>query len=221
MQKIHILTIGYVHDIEKQCTLSTIIPSEIVYIIYLYNKYCDTWNKKYLSSKDIKLDEYTNQITTLTTCTNTVYGNIVLANGAYTWKLKLIKLTNKSKDINDQQPFIGFIVDKHTVLEHYKKSYGWFYDNGYIYCGGDETCGCSHATEYSKRWTYETDDGDLLFANDGDILDITLDLDKQTISLSVNGSEPIIPQSFNGLIKNDKYRLVVSLEGTDNAIQLQ
>ncbi len=49
---------------------------------------------------------------------------------------------------------------------------------------------------YFKHWTYETDDGTLVFANYGDVLDISLDC------------EPIIPESLNVLIAKDKYRLV-------------
>eukprot|EP01084_Bolivina_argentea_P212858 361726_1 len=219
MDKRHILTIGYVHNIKMQCNLAAIVPSEIVNIIYLYHKYCDTWNKKYISNKYIEFDEHSNQVTTLTNSINTIYGNIVLENGSYTWQLKLIKSTWQSKQRNNQQPFIGFIVDEHSILERYKDSYDWYCPNGYIFCGGDETCGADHINT-RPHWTYHTEDGILFFHNDDDILEITLDLDKRTISLSVNGCEPIIPKSFDGSIKKNKYRLVVTFEGIDNAIQL-
>ncbi len=47
-----------------------------------------------------------------------------------------------------------------------------------------------------------------------------MDLNTQSISLSVNNSQPIIPKSFDGKIKRRKYRLVVNLHGVNNAIQL-
>merc|ERR1712157_334351 len=97
------------------------------------------------------------------------YGNVALEKGSYTWKLKLIRRGRGER----LHPFIGFIVDDEEVLKEHTRSYDYYYSFGYIFCGGDETCGWSTSKKYPPgphEYSDRTKDGALMFNNDGDVL---------------------------------------------------
>ena len=193
-----LLTFGYTNDIERNHELSNAIPSEINEIIVSYNRYSDTWDDKYLNEDTIELTE--NKIMSLKHdyTTTSMYGNVSLSSGSYTWKLRMVKRPIKC---HSQHPFIGFIRDDPEILDRFKSSNDWDRNDGYMYCCGDGSVG------HSDSWAmYEVE----TFRNENDILDITLDLDAQKIYLSINGQPAAVPDPFQNITK-DKYRLVVTI----------
>eukprot|EP01084_Bolivina_argentea_P108596 194079_1 len=209
----YVLTLGYIREVAKEHKLYVV--KEIKEIIYAYHRCKDTWNKKYMPSGHmVQFEEYNNKITVLSKSYHSFYGDLVLKEGSYTWRLKLIKRpTALMYGENDQSPFIGFIRDQDDILNQYQHSKDWYIQNGYIYCGGDTCCG------FNNTFSYNIDHNVAKFNTDGDILDITLDLTKQIISLSVNQGKTEIPKVFTS-IKKDKYRLVVTIHGVNTSIQL-
>ena len=148
----HILTIAYIHLLERQLKLNA-IPLEIVAIMYEYHRCSDTWNKRYIPTTVVKFDKYQNKVTTLTDETISFYGNVVLEEGCYLWKIKLI---DPGIQPNDQHPFIGFIEDDPRTLERYTSSYDWYLGHGYIFCGGDETTGyAGHMHRGGRRANFQ------------------------------------------------------------------
>ena len=155
-----LVTFGYVNDIERNHELSNEVPAEINEIICSYNKCTDTWNDKYLNKEQIELKG--NRIKSLKEANTTIYGNISLSSGSHTWRLRIV---NRPKDGNEQQPFVGFIRDDPSVLQKFVAAYEWYLnDNGYIYCCGDGTHGYNWNTAGCKETC----------KNDNDILDIRL-----------------------------------------------
>ena len=189
---------GYINDMERNLISNNNIPKEINEIILSYLKCTDTWDQKYLDEEAIELTG--NRIKTLkdNPYAKSMYGNVSLSSGSYTWKLRMIKRPSKS---HSQGPFIGFIKDDPEILDRFKSSDDWDSNDGYMYCGGDGSVG------HNESWAmYDVE----TFRNDNDILDITLDLDEQKIYLSINGQPGVVPVPFQNVTK-DKYRLVVTI----------
>ena len=209
IDKRELLIFGYVNDMEKKHKFSTNIPPEVSEIICSFNKYGDAWDQTYMNldkeEESIELDG--NRITATDRSTSTMYGTVSVSSGSYTWRLKIVAIPS---DGNFQQPFIGIIKDDPAILKKHVHSTIWEKGNddehGYMYC-----CGTGHIG-YQYTWFIIKS-----CKNEGDILDITLNLDERKIYLTINEEDAIVPDGFEN-IRLDKYRLVVTIYNAKGTI---
>ena len=132
--KQELLVAGFVRELQMVYKIKK-IPKEIIDIIYIYQHFCDKWNKKH-SFNDITIDEIRNSITFNTEGISTAYGSIQVEDGIIKWKIKIISTT---RDEEDDYPFIGIIKDNEHVLDHFKDDDCWE-SHGYQFCGGTGKC---------------------------------------------------------------------------------
>eukprot|EP01084_Bolivina_argentea_P286974 492386_1 len=205
-----ILTYGYIREIESKYKLSNLIPSDIKVMINSFHQYCDTWNAEYIVCNEIELNPIDNTIKALKNDVHSAYGDHVIESGIFTWKLKIIK--NNYPKTYHQQPFIGILPDKPELLKKFQSNLKWFYDGGYIYCGGSKTIA------HNDNNHYFSSNSKYYFRKPGDIMDYTVNLDDLTITISVNEKETIV---VFDKIRKDRYRLVISVhQAKDTKIQL-
>ena len=171
-----LLVAGYVRDIERAHKIHR-IPAEINDIIYLYQRLYDEWSKQY-SSKKVTIDEIGSMITMHCDQDVTAFGCHVVTKGIFKWRIKMVKFTYDEK-IDGSPPYVGIIEDNEEYMEEYKNSCDWD-ENGYLLCCkiGRLLCGDILTSDYPCRWNKE-----------GDILEMTLDLNERTLSFKVNDED--------------------------------
>ena len=86
-----LLAWGYVRNIEK-LHKDLNIPLEINNIIYLYQRLCDEWSQEY-KSKYTSVDADKSIVTVNTNDSVTMYGQKVIKEGLFIWKVKIISIT--------------------------------------------------------------------------------------------------------------------------------
>ena len=198
---------GYIRSIETKYEHMN-IPLEINDIICLYHRIREEWDEKY-SSSFIKIDATKSIITITTDESPTVYGTLVVSEGIFVWKVKMISWEPTQWG---SPPFVGITEDIHEHLEEYKDASGWT-KKGY------EMCGKSGALFYpSKGEHYHTKNYKGRWDKEGDILEITLNLDERTLSFKTNDTD--FGVAF-GNIKVARYRLVITFwDNKDSKFQL-
>ena len=196
-----LLVWGFVREIEKIYKIRN-IPFEINDIIYVYQKICDRWSRKY-SSKQIKINQSGSVITVDSDqLYPTAFGGVIVnkdIQGSFKWRLKILSLIYDG-DYGMEAPYIGIIIDDEKNLVKYKDDDNWD-DCGYQLCAanGILCCNMSFRTEpYWCKW-----------CKDGDILEMTLDLNARTLSYKVNDKD--FGVAFSN-IKQANYRLALSMD---------
>ena len=192
-----LLVAGYVRNIEKVYKILN-IPIEINDIIYLYQRLYDEWSREYASEK-ITIDETGSIVKINRTGHATVpaFGSHIVTQDAFKWRIKM-KVFTYDKNKDGSPPYIGIVEDVKELKEsiNSKKMSTWT-KFAYLLCGktgrvifhhaiGIDDCGC--------RWNKKDD-----------ILEMTLDLNKQTLSFKVNDKNGAIVKN----VKKAKYRLVL------------
>ena len=200
--KLYLLVCGYVRNVEKEYkTLN--IAQEINDIIYLYQSFCDEWSELH-SSEYIVIDKEQNMITFLTSLTSTAFGEHIVADGTFTWRIKLIELYLGPYK---QPPYVGIIKVDVSILDKfdwkvYKTGFRWN-RIGYQLCGGNSLLRSDRGDEAKSHH-----DGKCEWTKPDDILEITLDLEKRELHFIVNDEEPGV---WFSNIQQTKYRLALSL----------
>ena len=186
-----LLVAGYVRNLETLLTIN--VPIEITDIIYLYQRLLDTWNRKY-SHKDITIDENAGIMKINVAEHVTAYGTLVVSKGVFKWKIKIL-----STDEGTNAPsWIGIVEDDESLLQRYYNNSNWDH-NGCQLCGGSGSLYSKqvgiikNAMNYNCRWSEQ-----------GDVLEMTLDLDQQKLSFVVNGED--FGVRFEN-VKLSKYRI--------------
>ena len=193
--KHELLVAGFIRHMEKEYKLNN-IPTEINHLIYLFQQFCDEWSKRW-SNRYISIDKITNTITFKTNNYATAFGTNVAKDGIYRWRIQIISLISSHNTAGKEYPQIGIIFDVPQNLQWYVDNFGWE-SNGYQLCGGTGTFWCinDYTQTLKLRWN-----------KPNDILEIILDLNKQTLRLSVNDIDYGIVYDR---IKRAKYRLALS-----------
>ena len=203
--KQELLLWGYMREVERIYKIRN-IPHEINNIIYLYLKICDKWSRKY-SSNYIKINECNTLINVEGNVTHTAFGEMVVSEGVFVWRIQILALVHDGSYL--EAPFIGIIEDDEGKLEFYRDSDIWGYC-GYQLCAGDTGqlfCYMDYKQGTPKH--IETEDYRCEWKEDGDILEMTLDLNKRTLSFKVNDKDFGVAYSN---IKQTSYRLALSME---------
>ena len=113
-----LLVVGYMGVMERMYKLKT-IPVDICNIIYSYMKCCDEWSVKY-SSHDIDINATNNMITINTKDHNTAFGQHVVEEGIFIWRIKMISI---HRGIYQAPPYVGIMEDNEDNLRAYKESH--------------------------------------------------------------------------------------------------
>ena len=197
-----ILSGGYIRqEIEKQSNL--LIPSEIKQLCfeYWFINVCDEWEGKILSDsykingQCIKLTKFS-----FTGDTPSAYGRHIVRSGRFSWQIRF----------NTDIPWICLgvieaddeLLKKHTNDgQHDNQDYGGSFWNG--------------AQWYSKGRRGEPYGCRCCSKND--IIIITLDMDKHTISYKINDKDYGVASDQ---MKKDKYRLVINCGSADIELEL-
>ena len=169
-EKGELLVAGYVRNIEKVYKILN-IPIEINDIIYLYQRLYDEWNKEY-SSKKLIIDETGCMITFNTSARAIAVGSHIVENGTCIWRIKMKSFTYDPKS-DGSPPYVG-IIEHVEEIGNFRR---WSKSIEYELCGKSGRLLHSHKIIKNKsdcRWNKE-----------GDILEITLDLQEQTLSFKV------------------------------------
>lgn len=194
LTKRELLVAGYVRNMETECRIKN-IPKVISEVIYSFQKFCDEWDDKY-SHKNFKIDYVQNMITCTTDGMMTAYGSHKVESGKFTWRLRLKSYTYCKSGAFP--PYVGIIRDNDAELKRYENSNGWE-DVGYQLSSAP-TCFATDgdvAQDYKCSW-----------CKNGDVLEMTLDLDKKLLSFALNGTD------YGGAfwdIQEDTYRLAISM----------
>ena len=194
VERTELLVWGYIRNIQKMYRHLN-IPFEINDIIYLYQRVCDEWCQKY-KSIDISIDTDKSMVTANTDCSVTMYGQQVVNEGVFKWGVKIISFTREG---HSGYPFVGIVKNNEEDLEEFLNDTD-FDLFGYQYCGGT-------GNFYNKNDQLGT--ADFTWNQNGDILEITLDLNKQSLSVRMNDGDLVqfsdIDPSPNG------YRLALGV----------
>ena len=175
------------------------IPIDINNIIYLFFRFCDQWSERF-TSDDIEIDEDGLTFVVKGVDEHTVFGETVVEDGVFLWRIKILEITTHDYD---DGPFVGIIEDDSENLNKVQDSDVWEND-GYQLCGytgnlcSNKLMSNTKTQNYCCKWNKE-----------GDILEISLDLSKQTISFKVNDKDYGV--GFKN-IKKTKYRLALTSE---------
>lgn len=191
-----LLVSGFVRNMEKEYEIEN-IPLEINDIIYLYQKYCDEWSQD-LSGDGIIIDQTQNIMIIDKSEPTTAYGSTTISEGSFVWRLKLLKL---NRHLFSAPPYIGIIKDEPDNLKQYRNDADWE-QVGYQLCAGRGKLWIEWGSEAIEK----DKDGDLLWIEPGDIIEITLDLNQQLLYFEVNGKK----NGFKNISKT-KYRLALSV----------
>ena len=206
-----LLVCGFVRNME-QVYKSLNIPLEINDIIYLYQRLCEEWNKKYSHPKAI-IDETKANIKFIDGMRQTVFGNYVVEEGVFRWKLKIISFNNMRDGYG--YPYIG-IIENDVDLTGYQ-NYGFWDEVGCQLTAGNSGL-YSHDDDYSTDDDIAREDMDIVAVTHnyecewkkvGDILEIILDLDERTVRFVVNDIDCGV--AFRN-IKQTSYRLALTMD---------
>ena len=130
----------------------------------------------------------------------TAFGSSVISQGIFRWRIQMI-----SAGVGDTETssFIGIIVDDEETLVGYNDDLNWHRtgyqlcgSTGTLYCNYKESLNCISAGKYGCR-----------FMAEGDILEITLDLNEYTLSFMLNDED--FGVAFKNITKRN-YRLAWS-----------
>ena len=197
-----LLVWGYMKEMENVYKIQN-MPLEINDIVYLYQTLYEEWSKKY-THESLRIDESGLVLTGESSECRTAYGESSISEGTFTWKIKIISARYKGDALYGDGPYIGIIEDDEKHLDKYKEDGNWEY-HGYQLSVGN-----------GILWSYifddqheETEDYHCQFENDGDILEMTLDLDVRTLNFKVNGKDFGIAFKH---IKQTNYRLAITLD---------
>ena len=197
-----LLVWGYIRETEN----IYYIPIEINNIIYLYQKICDKWNKNLSNNKYIKMNKSQSMIIIENDIYNTtVFGENIVSKGIFKWKIQILSLIYNGFS-KMEGPFIGIIENKEKNLIKYKNNDEW-HECGYQLCAGN-----GDFVSYLKYNKFEWNNN-CKWNKNNDILEIILNLNKQTLSFKVYDKRLFITsycKYYN--IKQTDYRLAVSIE---------
>ena len=191
-----ILIAGYVHDFEREFTLESSIPNEIIGVIFMFwfVDVCDDWDTS-LCGEEFDIDgEYAKLIEVGQTYN--LYGMKSVRTGSWEWKIKAA--TNI--------PFlcVGIIKDDENVLKFHKKKYEYFNkENGLMLA----CIGCIFFSG-TKSINYGA-----AFGDKDDVIKMKLDMDKKTISFKINDQQYETKDIASSITK---YRLAVTVKKFDD-----
>ena len=200
-QNQELLVWGYVRENERAYKIRN-MPLDINKVIYLYLKLCDEWNVQH-SSQNMKIDK-TRSIIHVKTSYATAYGDTVVSQGKFVWRLQ-ISSPNDDDTETFESPYIGIIEDKRLLLKKYRDSAKWDMHGYQLLAGGDG----SIYTRMTHSKNDKTRKYQCVWMEEGDILEMTLDLNHRTLSFKVNDKDFGIGVSD---IKQTKYRLALTLD---------
>ena len=208
-----LLISGYAKEAMITSKIVSIYPIEINQIIseyYLW--FCDGWSKKYSNTR-LEIDTSQSLITGGTGYDGaecTVYGRKVVEEGIHVWRIKIESITY-TRSTQIYSPYIGIISDNESHLKKYKCLWNWNYGNvGYQFAGGN---GRLTSDWYSTMSNWS--DPKYKWREEGDVLEIKLDLDKHILSFQINENEHQI-LVINDIISGN-YRLAMTLEDVSYA----
>ena len=203
--KTDILVYGYIRDINKKFKL--LIPDDINKICFEYwlITVCDEWDKHYLSSEHVEIDESGATVKSIKAGVVSIYGCRTVDKGVYSWQIKLMM----NVAATSRWFCMGVIQDKHGILERFKQSYMYvehhgccLHNDGRFYRGS-----ASFGKDYMDRFKVEEEI----------IILMTLDMDNHTLSYKVNDKDYGIVTDQLG---KDRYRLVISFHDENYIVEL-
>ena len=173
-----LLVAGYVKEISEQYKIKN-IPLEINDMIYLYQRLCDEWSQKY-KTDNISVDTANAMITADDKERIKILGSHIVSEGVFTWKIKMISFTYTSE--HGGPPFVGIVEDDADWLDEFFQ--GENQDNTFWYRRGYQYC-CKTGDRFSQNG-YDSSGYGTGWKNDGEILEMTLDLNHGTLCFKVN-----------------------------------
>ena len=215
-----ILVTGYIRqDIESN--INDTIPAELYLLCFEYwlHRVCDSWSNEFvdkdcieINADEIKLNEHENPNRREGI---TLYGNHVAVNGSkHDWKIRMNKFGIKDSGAGFTKwmnPAVGIIVNNDETLKKFSsgnyESAAWAHvGKGYAFIGGAKYL-------YSKKTSSNIvdkyrDAGGAKFNEDGDIIEVHLDLINHTLGYTVN--DEYFGIGFEEVEPGD-YRLAISL----------
>eukprot|EP01084_Bolivina_argentea_P095927 172435_1 len=196
-----ILICGYIREYEtKHMQKKIMIPKEFRDIIYKYYYIKDSWNEDYIDKAAIKIID--DCVLCETRGVFTVFGNHSVEDGTINiWKLKIERI---SYDGNTGHPYIGIVKDDIDLMKKNIQSCDWWqkHNAGYLFGGG-----CCEIWWNSRNPGHKINQS---FNKKGDVLEITLNLNKYVLSFSVNGANAVVLDN----IPKQNYRLAVTFAQT-------
>lgn len=172
------LIAGFVKKIEKKYKIKN-IPLAINDVIALFLRLYDSWNREY-SYKDAEIDESGQIVTMSTGAYMSVFGSYVVTEGVYKWSIKLVKYLEYG-EFGAWSPYVGLIEDDEEYIKQYLNDNNW---DKYGYQIS------SAPAQYNRgEGSIATPNFGCRWCKEGDILEITLDLDKRTISFKINDKD--------------------------------
>ena len=208
--KTDILVSGYIRHNINQYGIQ--IPDELIGLFFLlwFIDVCDNWDELSCHQTLVDIDGACVQLNenyeygkdNIWGCT--IYGSHVVREEVFKWCLEFKTAIHWI--------CIGIIVDKKEEIEKNKHS------NEY---GIDIGCGCFWFN--SNGWLQYDDKKDYdyssIFVEEGTMIEMTLDMNNQTIQYKINDTE-CKTVKIDSLSKQMGYRLAVTLTQKDNEIQL-
>ena len=182
--------------LEKECQIDN-IPEDINNIILLFQKVCDLWDREY-SNTDLEFDEDGSSVILKNDAWVTAYGQAVVKSDIYKWRIKIENLEQDQK--YREGPYVVIIVDKVQYLKQYISSDGWDEDGYQLLAGLGNIAFC-----IGEQVEFESD---CSWSKEGDILEITLDMNARTLMFVVNDDEDTAIICSN--IMQSEYRLALT-----------
>lgn len=174
----NLLIAGFVKQIENEYQIKN-IPEAINTVICSFLRLSDIWNRTY-SYKDGIIDENGYTVTMSTDAYMSMFGLYVVTEGVFKWKIKLIKWNEDN--YGACSPYIGIIEDNKEYIKNYLNDNNWD-QYGYQISSAPAryhrgSGSVVRKCDYTLRWCKQ-----------GDILEMTLDLDERTLSFKLNDED--------------------------------
>ena len=202
---------GFVRETVSQCDISD-VPLAINDILCSFQRYYDKWSIKY-THHNILIDDDKTMITINDAKLISAFGAYPVSQGTFQWRLQLVKYEPNQIIITTGPPYVGVIKDSEDIGA-YQNSAMWR-NKGYQLCAGNgELFGdvgdefrTNHGVEKCRCNKY------------GDIIEITLDLERRTLHFRVNDDNS--NECWFSNIEKTHYRLALTnFEGRGSQFQI-
>eukprot|EP01083_Nonionella_stella_P033641 92055_1 len=215
------------------------IPTDIIQLILQLNVVLEQWHDHWKGTSLSVTDDFKHVVVLNNPYHHSILGTQTVSSGKHWWSFKL----GMSKDIPSEittenwSNLIGIVdveavecalsTDAHSTMTERSDASVYFNEclcfhtlTAYAFIGLDNSMGGKSSIAYGNQpfTNHESKVYGKPFVKDGDVLDMYLDLKRQTLGFSLNGE--YLGIAFNDIANNKRYSMFVTLAGYGTSLQI-